>query len=125
MKGVYGIKVDKCLVYVGQTMNISSRVEQHYTAMSMSKPKENKYYLLKDARSRKHKITFWLLEEVENPEERYKAETKWIKALRPCLNSKDNGGLGQRLTAQEFYEYIYNNQCEFEASQIKYNSWRK
>lgn len=106
MSGVYCIKVDNAIVYVGKAKDLNERMRQHWNSI-FTKSEENKYVLLNSARGRKHKITFWLLEECEEIELKSK-ETYWIHSLRPCLNSSNNGGIGRRLTAQEFYDVVFN-----------------
>lgn len=109
MSGVYCIKVNKAIVYVGKSKDINSRVRQHWRNILSDKCKDNKYSLLRMCGCRNDiNITFWLLEEAE--EDRIKGlETTWIKALSPCLNSLENGGKGKELTASEFYNIVMNN----------------
>lgn len=116
MKGIYGIKVDNCLVYVGQATNINERIRQHWSAILEKQPRENKYQLLKSAASRKHKITFWLLEEVKENGAIDDIERKWIKALYPCLNTQHTKGIGHKLTANEFYQSVMNETTEIEGA---------
>ena len=111
MSGVYCIKVDDAIVYVGKSKNINERISQHWSGVFARE--ENKYSLLYNALHRSHKITFWLLEECEVADLN-KKETFWIQQLRPCLNSSHNGGVGKDLTAQEFYDVVYNQKDEVE-----------
>lgn len=121
MKGIYGIKVDNCLVYVGQATNINERIRQHWSAILEKQPRENKYQLLKSAASRKHKITFWLLEEVKEAGRLDDVERKWIKTIQPCLNTQHTKGIGHKLTANEFYQNVMNEAIEIEgATQWRY-----
>lgn len=113
MKGIYGIKVDNCLVYVGQAININERIRQHWSQILKDNSDENKYQLLHTC-GRTHPITFWLLEEVEG--NRDEAEWKWIKALQPCLNSQGTGGTGRRLNINEFYDIVLNEEHYIEGA---------
>lgn len=126
MSGIYCIKVDKAIVYVGKSKDIDGRVCQHWRSI-LSSEDENKYSLLHDAHARKHYITFWLLESVENINELDKAEQSWISFLQPCLNTQHAGGLGHRLTANEFYNIVLNEEHYVEgASEWHYEkNWAK
>ena len=106
MKGIYGIKVNNCLVYIGQAIDINERIRQHL-AQILGESNENKYQLLHTC-GRRCPITFWLLEEVEH--NRDEAEMKWIKALMPCLNSQGTGGTGRHITVNEFYDIVLNEE---------------
>ena len=110
MTGIYCIKVDDCIVYVGKSNNIEERAAQHWQGIYHSK--ENKYELLRGCR-RTHKISFWLLEECVEDKILDK-ERKWIDFLKPCLNSKNNDNYGSEITANEFYNYIYNHTDEID-----------
>lgn len=107
MIGIYCIKVNKCIVYVGKSNDILGRVKSHVTSIYNKNNKENKYQLLRDCGNRKHKITFWLLEECEEAELNSK-EKFWINFIKPCLNSQNNENIGKHITANEFYDYIFN-----------------
>ena len=116
MRGIYGIKVDDCLVYVGQAIDVNARIRQHWHDILENYQRENKYQLLKSAASRKHKITFWLLEEVKEAGVLDEIESKWIKTLQPCLNTQHTGGKGHKLTANEFYMNVLNEATEIEGA---------
>ena len=130
MKGIYGIKVDNCFVYVGQATNINERVRQHWNGILNKNSKENKYQLLKSAASRKHKITFWLLEEVKEVGAMDDIECKWIKALQPCLNTQHMGRNVSSLTLNEFYNTVFNEAHNIEGAiewsyiQVDNQRWR-
>lgn len=112
MSGIYGIKINNCLVYIGKAKDINSRVRQHLNQI-LGTPTANKYWLLKDALSR-CSLSFWLLEETQDDLD--KAEQKWIKALQPCLNTQFMGGgtTGHGLTANEFYQIVFNETHEIQ-----------
>jgi excinuclease UvrABC nuclease subunit len=61
LTGIYCIKVDKAIVYIGKSRNIQSRLHSHFIGICQAK--ENKYSLLKTAYFKHIPITFFLLEE--------------------------------------------------------------
>lgn len=114
MKGIYGIKVNNCLVYVGQAKDINERIKTHLGLILGGNSTENKYQLLHTC-GRTNPITFWLLEKV-NEVKMDDIEMKWIKALRPCLNSQGTGGTGRHITVHEFYDIVLNEEHYIEGA---------
>ena len=57
--GVYCIKVDDYIVYIGKSMNMLRRVAQHYAGIQCET--EKKYRILSEARRKGHAITFDVL----------------------------------------------------------------
>lgn len=113
--GIYCIKVDGCIVYVGQSFNVFNRVHSHGGCI-VGKNKDNKYYLLRTAFRQHYTITFHLLESfLYNPKAGRKKnklnerELFWIKTLKPCLNSVGNKNNGKTINAQEFFDIVNNN----------------
>lgn len=119
MRGIYGIKVNNCFVYVGQAVDINERIRTHLGHILNAHTTENKYLLLHTC-GRTHPITFWLLEEIKETDKLNEAEYKWIKALQPCLNSTHMSGLGRRITANEFYNIVLNEEHDVEGA----SEWR-
>ena len=113
MKGVYGIKINNCLVYIGKSEDLEARVSAHwhYILENVKKIKENKYKLLNwYARRKGYKITFWLLDtQVEN-------ELLWIQSVQPCLNSQGNHNRGKEITMNEFYNIVLNEEHYIEGA---------
>lgn len=105
MSGIYCIKVNDAIVYVGKAKDINDRIRKHYADIRNSN--ENKYQLLRDC-GWPH-TTFWLLEENVDPEKIDEKERMWINVLKPCLNSKFNNQMGLTLSAKEFVEIITYN----------------
>lgn len=101
IKGIYCIKVNDCIVYVGKSIGIGSRVINH--AGNIFDSKENKYKLIKDSVRRNLPVTFWVIEECEEWKLSEK-EVEWIKILKPCLNSAYNQGLGSKIEANDYYD---------------------
>ena len=107
MTGVYCIKVNDCIVYVGKAVDIEERRKGHWKAI-LGDNQENKYQLLRAILHSEARIQFGVLEEVNNPDLLLSVEEKWIKALEPCLNSVHNNGRGKIITMQEFWNEIWD-----------------
>ena len=110
MIGIYCIKVNDCIVYVGKSNDLQNRMSEHWGKIYCPN-NENKYQLLHSAYKHYEKITFWVLGEYEAVELN-KQEKEWIKLLKPCLNDKLNGGIGKNLTSQEFFNEVYSRSDE-------------
>ena len=88
--GVYSISVNYKIVYVGKSLNILHRMAEHWA--SMTKPTENKYIVLSEAKRRKYTVRFNVLysakshtrEEIE--EEIGEREGYYIRKFKPSLN---------------------------------------
>ncbi|MBO5333374.1 MAG: GIY-YIG nuclease family protein [Clostridia bacterium] len=82
--------VNNKIVYVGKSKNILYRMAEHW--ISMANPKENKYKVLSEARSRKYKIRFNILHTAssrtmdEIDEEIGEREGYFIRLYTPPLN---------------------------------------
>lgn len=103
--GIYCIKVNECIVYVGKSKNLQGRMFQHWGKI-FSGTEDNKYKLLHSAFNHYYRITFWVLGEYEEAKLNEK-EKMWIEILKPCLNGKMNNNRGLDITAQEFYDEIH------------------
>lgn len=57
--GIYCIKVDDKIVYIGKSGNMLRRIAQHYAGIQNET--EKKYYVLSEARRRGHDINFDVL----------------------------------------------------------------
>lgn len=57
--GIYCIKVDEQIVYVGKSANMLRRIAQHYAGVQMGS--EKKYRILSEARRKGHSINFDVL----------------------------------------------------------------
>ena len=107
MTGIYCIKVNDCIVYVGKAVDIEERRKSHWKAI-LGDNMENKYKLLRAILHSEARIQFGVLEEVTDSNSLLSVEEKWIKALEPCLNSVHNNGRGRIITMQEFWNEIWN-----------------
>ncbi len=57
--GIYCIKLDDEIVYIGKSMNMLKRVASHYAHIQMGD--EKKYRILSEAQRKGHEITFDVL----------------------------------------------------------------
>lgn len=90
--GIYCIKIDDEIVYIGKSHNILKRVAQHYVGIKTES--EKKYRILSEARRKGHTIAFDVLYYAK--EQRYNAiteeigakEGEYIRAYKPALNTQ-------------------------------------
>lgn len=90
--GIYCIKLDDQIVYIGKSENMLRRVAEHY--VGIQKETEKKYRILSEARRKGHPITFDVLydakgkryEQIE--EEIGRKEGELIRQYRPVLNTQ-------------------------------------
>lgn len=84
--GIYCIKVDGKIVYVGKSRNMLKRVAQHMYEIEYNK-KKNMYLVLKELKSTHH-VGFDVLTETTegNDDEMGIAEAYAIRHHSPCLN---------------------------------------
>lgn len=59
--GIYCIKVDEKIMYIGKSKNMLKRVAQHYVAIRQADKSETKYFVLAEAKRRGHSINFDVL----------------------------------------------------------------
>ena len=90
--GIYCIRVDNKIVYIGKSSNMLRRMAQHL--IEIKKQSELKYTLLAEARSRYRAIRFDILYSASDAgeaileEELGKMEGEYIRAYRPPLNTQ-------------------------------------
>lgn len=88
--GIYCIRLDGNIVYIGKSVNMLERMAQHY--VQMNKPINHKYKILSDASELNHKIRFDVLyyANAQNKgairEEIGKKEGELIRQYLPPLN---------------------------------------
>ena len=91
--GIYCIKIDDSIVYIGKSHNMLKRVAQHYVIIN-TKPKEAKYNILAQAERKGHKISFDVLYDAKGmtyrtiTEEIGKKEGEYIRLYKPILNTQ-------------------------------------
>ena len=90
--GIYCIKIDNIIVYVGKSRNMLRRVAEHYVAIQQQA--ERKYRILEEAQRKGHAINFdvlyvarsWYSSEIED--EIGQKEGEYIRKYRPALNTQ-------------------------------------
>lgn len=90
--GIYCIKVDDNIVYIGKSMNMLIRVAYHYT--EIKRGTEKKYRILAEAQRKGHAITFDVLYYAQSQSNYRKKleigqkEGELIRAFNPILNTQ-------------------------------------
>ena len=90
--GIYCIKVDETIVYIGKSGNMLRRIAQHYAGIQ--RQTEKKYAVLAEARRRGHNINFDVLYYAQST--RYadklaeigQKEGEYIRKYAPILNTQ-------------------------------------
>ena len=90
--GIYCIKIDEKIVYVGKSGNMLRRIAQHYAAIQMGT--EKKYRIIAEAKRKGHNIGFDVLYYAKS--RRYadklaeigEREGDYIRRHKPILNSQ-------------------------------------
>lgn len=91
-KGVYCIKIDQQIVYIGKSVNMLRRIAQHYAGIQNET--EKKYQVLSEARRRGHNINFDVLyyaksrNIVDQFVEIGEKEGELIRKYNPVLNTQ-------------------------------------
>lgn len=89
--GIYCIKIDNQIVYIGKSGNMLRRIAQHYAGIQ--KGTEKKYRIIAEARRKGHNITFDVLyyaqssRYVDKLAEIGEKEGEYIRKHRPPLNT--------------------------------------
>ena len=90
--GIYCIKIDEIVVYIGKSYNMLKRVAQHYAAIQ--KPTEKKYRILAEAHRKRHAINFDVLYYAKAQDytsimaEIGEKEGEYIRQYKPILNTQ-------------------------------------
>ena len=90
--GIYCIKIDDTIVYIGKSHNMLKRVSQHYAAIMGQS--EKKYRIFAEAQRKGHSINFDVLyhaAETYYPavkEEIGQKEGEYIRQYKPVLNTQ-------------------------------------
>ena len=90
--GIYCIKIDETVVYIGKSYNMLKRVAQHYVAIKTQA--EKKYRILAEAHRKGHAINFDVLyyakewEYSEIMSEIGEKEGEYIRHYMPILNTQ-------------------------------------
>ena len=90
--GIYCIKIDTDIVYIGKSANMLRRIAEHYVGIKTGS--EKKYRILAEARRRGHPITFDVLYYVNSKgianqlAEIGEKEGEYIRHYMPILNTQ-------------------------------------
>ena len=90
--GIYCIKIDNNIAYIGKSFNMLTRVSQHYVGIKTES--EKKYRLLSEIQRNGHSINFDVLynaksaKRSELEEELGQKECEYIRKYRPILNTQ-------------------------------------
>ena len=90
--GIYCIKIDDKIVYIGKSSNMLRRVAQHYAGIRMGT--EKKYRIIQEAQRNGHPITFDVLYyakskgSVNRMAEIGEKEGEYIRQYLPILNTQ-------------------------------------
>lgn len=90
--GIYCIKIDQNIVYIGKSANMLRRVAQHY--VGIQNETEKKYRILSEARRKGHSINFDVLyyaksrNYVDKLNEIGEKEGEYIRKYNPILNTQ-------------------------------------
>lgn len=90
--GIYCIKIDSDIVYIGKSGNMLRRIAQHYAGIKMGT--EKKYRIMAEAERKGHPITFDVLYYAKS--RRYadklaeigEKEGEYIREYKPILNTQ-------------------------------------
>ena len=90
--GIYCIKIDDDIVYIGKSTNMLRRVAQHYAGIQTDS--EKKYRIMAEAQRKGHFINFDVLyyatsqDKVNRMEEIGEKEGEYIRMYHPLLNTQ-------------------------------------
>ena len=90
--GIYCIKIDSQIVYIGKSRNMLERIAQHY--VGIKEGSERKYRILAEAQRKGYTVDFDVLYYAKNQrywdivEEIGKKEGELIRRYRPVLNTQ-------------------------------------
>ena len=90
--GIYCIKIDNQIVYIGKSANMLRRIAQHYAGIKMQT--EKKYRIISEAERKGHTISFDVLYYAKS--RRYadkiaeigEKEGEYIREYKPILNTQ-------------------------------------
>ena len=89
--GIYCIKIDDKIVYIGKSGNMLRRIAQHYAGIQMGT--EKKYRILSEARRKGHKLGFDVLYYAKSKQymdklaEIGEKEGEYLRQYHPILNT--------------------------------------
>ena len=92
--GIYCIKIDNTIVYIGKSTNMLRRIAEHYVAIKTNRDNRSKYYVLAEAKRKGHAINFDVLYDAKAKyyasigEEIGRKEGEYIRQYMPVLNTQ-------------------------------------
>lgn len=88
--GIYCIKMDGHIIYVGKSKDMLGRIYDHMRILvSENLPKENKYRIIRESKVKGHNISFDVLKYTTYDEDDLGGtERDYIRELRPVLNAQ-------------------------------------
>ena len=90
--GIYCIKIDNQIVYIGKSANMLRRIAQHYAGIQQGT--EKKYRIISEAERKGHPITFEVLyyaksrRRLDKLVEIGEKEGEYIRQYKPILNTQ-------------------------------------
>ena len=90
--GIYCIKIDEKIVYIGKSGNMLRRIAQHYAGIQQGT--EKKYRIISEAERKGHPITFEVLyyaksrRRLDKLVEIGEKEGEYIREYKPILNTQ-------------------------------------
>lgn len=90
--GIYCIKIDNQIVYIGKSANMLRRIAQHYAGIQQGT--EKKYRIISEAERKGHPITFEVLyyaksrRRLDKLVEIGEKEGEYIRKFKPILNTQ-------------------------------------
>ena len=90
--GIYCIKIDDSIVYIGKSMDMLRRMAQHY--VGIRKGSEKKYRIMAEAKRKGHRVNFDVLyyaksrSRVDKMVEIGEKEGEYIRQYQPILNTQ-------------------------------------
>ena len=90
--GIYCIRIDDSIVYIGKSMDLLRRMAQHY--VGIRKGSEKKYRIMAEAKRKGHRVNFDVLyyaksrSRVDKMVEIGEKEGEYIRQYQPILNTQ-------------------------------------
>ena len=115
--GIYCIKIDGIIIYIGKASNLLKRILAHQVNTELNLP-EHKYDVFRGIIQKGYTLCFEVLEYVPNVKDLKVIEGKWIRKYIPIMNyqiPKEDGihytvnPIAKQATAQTVIDYIGQN----------------
>lgn len=112
--GIYCIKIDGVIIYIGKASNLLKRILAHQVNTTLNLP-EHKYDVFRGIIQQGYTLSFEVLEYVPNKKDLLIVEGKWIRKYVPILNyqiPKEDGihytvnPIAKQASAQSVIEFV-------------------